>query len=260
MLIRIISDLHLEFGNFELPPLPEDKETILILAGDVGLSDRLYTFEPFKNVFENFRKVIYILGNHEFYKDSFKKSLKTIKTFLSPYENVEVINNEIITIDDVSFICSTMWTSFNNANPIDMQLAKTSMNDYIVIRTGPDKAPYLKKLDPIDTFNEYVKAVEFIFPSIVEQKKKMRKVVVVTHHLPSYLSVEEQFKGERLNSAYATELFNEIEETKPDYWIHGHTHASFDYMIGNTHVICNPRGYYSKALNKNFDPLLRIQI
>jgi hypothetical protein len=26
-------------------------------------------------------------------------------------------------------------------------------------------------------------------------------------------------------------------------WTHGHTHDPFDYMVGKTRVVCNPRGY-----------------
>jgi len=26
-------------------------------------------------------------------------------------------------------------------------------------------------------------------------------------------------------------------------WTHGHTHEDFDYMLGSTRVVCNPRGY-----------------
>jgi hypothetical protein len=26
-------------------------------------------------------------------------------------------------------------------------------------------------------------------------------------------------------------------------WTHGHTHEEFDYMVGSTRIICNPRGY-----------------
>ena len=26
-------------------------------------------------------------------------------------------------------------------------------------------------------------------------------------------------------------------------WTHGHTHENFDYMIGSTRIVCNPRGY-----------------
>ena len=32
-------------------------------------------------------------------------------------------------------------------------------------------------------------------------------------------------------------------------WTHGHTHEPFDYMIGETRIFCNPRGYigYEKS-------------
>jgi hypothetical protein len=26
-------------------------------------------------------------------------------------------------------------------------------------------------------------------------------------------------------------------------WTHGHTHETFDYMVGTTRIVCNPRGY-----------------
>jgi len=26
-------------------------------------------------------------------------------------------------------------------------------------------------------------------------------------------------------------------------WTHGHTHEDFDYMVGSTRIVCNPRGY-----------------
>jgi hypothetical protein len=26
-------------------------------------------------------------------------------------------------------------------------------------------------------------------------------------------------------------------------WTHGHTHHVFDYRIGSTRIVCNPRGY-----------------
>jgi hypothetical protein len=48
------------------------------------------------------------------------------------------------------------------------------------------------------------------------------------------------------------------------YFSHGHTHDSFDYMIGGCRVICNPRGYYtgvnSNDLNPDFDPNFEIEV
>ena len=103
-------------------------------------------------------------------------------------------------------------------------------------------------------------AKEYIFPEIVKQKEDGKKVVVVTHHLPSFQSIPERFRGESLNGAYASELFEDIMETQPDIWCHGHTHGSSDYMIGNTRILCNPRGYHGHELNPDFNDSFTIDL
>lgn len=67
------------------------------------------------------------------------------------------------------------------------------------------------------------------------------KTVVVTHQLPSMLSVDDKYKENLLSSCFASnldDLFGNV-----NIWIHGHTHESFDYVANGTRVICNPRGY-----------------
>jgi Icc-related predicted phosphoesterase len=61
------------------------------------------------------------------------------------------------------------------------------------------------------------------------------KTVVITHHVPTLLNYPEKYKGDVLNEAFAAELFDLIEDSKPDYWIYGHTHSnSADFEIGKT--------------------------
>ena len=69
--------------------------------------------------------------------------------------------------------------------------------------------------------------------------------IIVTHHGPSYKSVTERFIGSELNPGFVTELSEEIlsMENPPKLWIHGHVHSEHDYMIGDTRIICHPRGY-----------------
>jgi hypothetical protein len=46
------------------------------------------------------------------------------------------------------------------------------------------------------------------------------------------------------NGAYSTNLDNYILDRRQiRLWTHGHTHEDFDYMIGTTRIVCNPRGY-----------------
>ncbi|MFZ1641033.1 MAG: hypothetical protein WAV07_06250 [Candidatus Contendobacter sp.] len=43
-------------------------------------------------------------------------------------------------------------------------------------------------------------------------------------------------------------------------WIHGHTHDTFDYLVADTQVLCNPRGYAPFELNPAFNPALVIEV
>jgi hypothetical protein len=67
--------------------------------------------------------------------------------------------------------------------------------------------------------------------------------VVITHHMPSALSVHEKYTDDALNLFFLCEMDDVILDLKPKLWIHGHTHVPFDYKLGDTRVLCNPKGY-----------------
>ena len=120
MKFRLMSDLHLEFGGMDVPPLPEDASTTLVLAGDIGLADRTHTYEKFiKRMANQFKDVIWINGNHEFYHSSFIRAPEKIRAHLDLLlvPNVHYGNNFTVVIDDVAFICATLWTDMDQGNP-----------------------------------------------------------------------------------------------------------------------------------------------
>jgi Icc-related predicted phosphoesterase len=69
--------------------------------------------------------------------------------------------------------------------------------------------------------------------------------VVVGHHAPSKASTHPRYLNDTtMNGAYSSDLSEFIlDRPQIKLWVHGHTHDSFDYMIGSTRVVCNPRGY-----------------
>lgn len=264
MKILILSDLHLEFEHtFLIPEMENEKEIVVVLAGDIALIEKEWTYRDFiNNTCDRFREVIWILGNHEFYGANFPTALDKLWFATLDLVNLYVVDKETVVIDSVAFICTTLWASFDCNNALTMWDAKLIMNDYKRIRTGPSHKPWLRKLKPIDTASGHLRAKEFIFPEIIKQKEAGNNVVVVTHHLPSFHSIPQQFKGNSLNGAYASELSEDIMDTKPNIWIHGHTHGSSDYMIGDTRVLCNPRGYATNPddLNKEFNPTFTLDV
>ena len=84
--------------------------------------------------------------------------------------------------------------------------------------------------------------------------------MIVTHHLPSMQSVAARFKNDVPSAAYASHLDELVANSNAALWIHGHAHNSSDYVIGGTRVLCNPRGYASFALNRQFSPKLVVEV
>ena len=69
MKIKIISDLHQEFGISDLDFSNAD---LIILAGDTNLGTKGIEWVK-RNIPD--KPVIYLLGNHEYYKGSYPKTL-----------------------------------------------------------------------------------------------------------------------------------------------------------------------------------------
>lgn len=261
MLMRFFSDLHLEFGEWVPPALDTDKETVLVLAGDIAIASKSSTYQKFiETVTQQFRHVIYIMGNHEHYHGSVQRSIAKIKRTVGEISNLSIVENEVVTIDNVSFACCTLWTDFMGGNPLAMVQAQSRMNDYRQIRTEQNGDPYGRKLTPSDTLAWHNSSIVFLVDAIEEAKRFGRKVVVVTHHAPSHESIPERFRGDPLNYAYVSSLESMIEHMKPDMWIHGHLHDTQDYHIGKTNVLANPRGYHGHEVNPEFDPVWTIEL
>ena len=62
------------------------------------------------------------------------------------------------------------------------------------------------------------------------------------------------------NASFASDLDHLVART--DCWIHGHTHASRRYRLGQAEVACNPRGYPRTPgfENAGFDPGFCIEV
>lgn len=133
MRTRIISDLHLEFGisNFSFNDID-----LVILAGDVHIGTKGIEW-----ILDNIKEipVIYILGNHEYYKNTYPTILNKIKE-LANLTNIHVLENESVEIQGVTFHGTTLWTNFELfGNPENSgYTCQQKMNDYKLIRILPN--------------------------------------------------------------------------------------------------------------------------
>ena len=146
--------------------------------------------------------------------------------------NVHYYQNKVVRIDNVEFILSTLWS---HIRPEDEYFVHRGMNDFRQILYNG------RRFTPTDFNAEHEKCLDFIKQSVTESTAK--RIVVITHHLPSMAVVAREHKGSLLNSAFATELGNFIADSRIDAWIFGHSHANEEAIIGNTRLVCNQLGY-----------------
>jgi hypothetical protein len=91
--------------------------------------------------------------------------------------------------------------------------------------------------------DDHKQAIDYINHVVANDTAK--KYVVVGHHAPSMQSCADRFRGDRImNGGFYTELGDfMVYRPQIKLWVHGHTHDPYDYVIGETRVVCNPRGY-----------------
>lgn len=252
----LISDLH---GN--IPVYSEKQDAVLLCPGDIHEVHKIngYT-EKVKSLCNTFREVLMVPGNHEYYGTNIERTHNKLQMMSSEIENFVFLQDGLHFIDDVMVIGSTLWTSLSNNDPLTKYDAGRVMNDYRFIRHGPVGYGWKRKLTTDDTMMFHKRSVQFIDKSLDEfidvKYPEMTKVLVMSHHAPSFRSVSPEFRRSNINGAYCSDLDQLIYDKAPDVWVHGHVHSSFDYMIGDTRVLCNPQGYFLKNgtfENKDFD-------
>lgn len=269
MKIYVTSDIHLEFGDLDIEN--RDNVDVLILSGDVcvaadiGRPDANHFMEGarstrivdfFRRVSDRFPHVIYIMGNHEHYHGDFAKSYGRIKTMLDDnlLGNVHLLEKETLEINGYYFIGGTLWTDCNNYDTMTMKHLEQCMNDYRGVKNTND--PTVWKFLPRHTVQDHSKMMDYVrsvLGNLKAQGQHDAQVVVVGHHAPSRLSTHPRYQHDTLmNGGYSTDLNDFIlDHPEIKLWTHGHTHEDFDYMLGTTRIVCNPRGYHGYETRAN---------
>lgn len=281
MRVNVISDLHIDFADLTLPG-----GDVLILSGDVFEAksfkqamynpdmvlleherkdqrpDRFYRFMV-EECAAKYRHVLYVMGNHEHYGFQYHKTYAHIKEQLP--DNIYILENEIKEIDGVLFLGATLWTDMNKGDDLTLYHMKSMMNDYRQVTMFNEAKSAYHKLQPERTMADHHYTVAY-FKQILEENRATGRrlpVVVVTHHAPSKASTKPRYIDDVImNGAYSSDLSEFIlDNPEIKVWTHGHTHDNFDYMIGTTRIICNPRGYKGyEEQAEHFDPTIGFDI
>jgi hypothetical protein len=268
--IAVMSDLHLEFdarfadhpeqGNqsrnapdFYLNP-PQPEADLLVLAGDIHHGPLAIDW-----VVRHFSlPAIMIAGNHEPYGH------ELFRTIAFNRQRATATGGRVVFLERAScvhqtaagerlrLIGATLWTDFQlSGTPTEsMAMAEQRLDDFRLIKV--ERGYQLRALLAADTVRLHRVSINFLRDEL--SRPFDGPTVVITHHAPSPRSIAPPFRDDPLNPAFVSDLEAMIRTFQPPLWIHGHIHNSFDYWIGRTRIVCNPRGYFPDQLNPAFDP------
>lgn len=253
MKVQILSDLHCEFDS---PPyswhIPETEGELIILAGDIGVGIDAINWSIQES--ERLQKpILQLIGNHELYHNSFE--------LINQYRNilngtrVQLLEMNSVKLNDITFMGATLWTDYllygSSGRITAMNAARSFMSDHRLIQRfngmnifSPGDAEEINKIS-LEWLNKELQV--------------MGKKVVITHHAPSIQCLAHKYRGDMLSPAFASDLEGLIVERSPDLWISGHTHFNNDFMIANTRILSNQRGYPKEGI-KGFVPNLTIEV
>lgn len=218
MKFAVISDLHMEFQPWLHEPI---EDAFYLNAGDTHPNELMRDYFHIGVLKSN---VFWVKGNHDYYGHSFRDAATD---FPIPQ-----------TVGDLKIVGATLWTDIRPDRWYDF---REYMMDYRNIK-GMNYDRYM---------NAYKTQHDYLFQADAD--------IWVIHHLPSFQSVHEDYRHSNGNDFFATELSHKILDMKkpPKLIVHGHTHRRFDYMIGNTRVVCHPRGYPNEnEWYQNYQPLI----
>lgn len=241
---RLLSDLHFEFYTTpekllkHIPWSPDDLNTHLILAGDIGCPFRHVNSNKLKRGFgkikingnyvsflrqlrAKFASVTMIAGNHEYYQArAFKLTMGAVDQYIADIcDDLDIVflqcNSRII--DGVTIYGCTLFSNVS-VNAANCMNDTTNIADHgVIIAKHCEHLAWLRGLSAENGPN-----------------------IVVTHHLPTY--IPQVIRNAVTDSGYYTEIIADL-AIKPNVWCCGHVHTPVHTKVKDTEIYISPHGY-----------------
>jgi len=252
MKIQILSDLHLEFFweqhkkiNKLLDSLVSDADTILLAGDTFGIECLEIQMKCIATVFHD-KQVIFIPGNHEYYRSSKHGMDRLLMEESDKYDNLIFLENAFELINDNTIVIGGCgWNDEFN------QIGANMMNDCRLIK-DLEKDNHLSML-----WNRITK--EF-FRETLGMVNGNKKIICMTHNSPLLDFIPEKYAGTPMNPFFANDWSDLVQEFEPDIWVSGHFHQMKKFKKYNTLFIENGYGYFNHAPVKEFVKKMIINI
>ena len=228
MKLLVLSDLHLEFADFEPHAKAVAAADVVVLAGDIrqGTQGIPWARKTFPH-----KPVIYVAGNHEFYGLHWNKLLDELRKEAALHD-IHFLENDSVSIDGIRFLGTTLWTDFDffgrTRRSQSMRAAEEALNDYDCISAGVPPAEesgayerkerlsvtmgpgreYINRLTAAHTLLRHRESLAWLESKL--SKSDRDKTVVVTHHYPHQNSNPPQYADDGLTPAFGSKLPTEV--------------------------------------------------
>lgn len=268
--IRVISDIHADYNkqnNYTF----NFGDDFVINCGDTGAnSNTCVTWNR-----NHIKQGVIVAGNHLGYapdepelgmydtRNTKSFQLHRLGVNLTGVDGPLFLSNSVTQYEGIVILGTTLYTDFAlyGESYIEqaMQYAKQGMNDFRYI-TVPGHREYervpggwkvtktkkgegtVRLFTPQDHAYYFHYSLNFLKEKVLEYSHK--PIIIVTHHAPSPYSIAPEYEGSMLNPAFASNLNDFIlQHPQIRLWCHGHVHNIFDYILGETRVVCYPFGY-----------------
>ena len=239
----VLSDIHLEMLTakqiddfFKELTLRVDKHNpdVIVMAGDVtSLHNRVRLQTTFQRFSDLHRPMVYVAGNHEYYKYSITKGKTELEELSKAFSNLHVLTSGTkVDINGVGFVGDTLWYPKSK----DWRL-NGGITDHRLIS---------------DHQREVHRCYEDFVSKCVPTISK--DCIVVTHHMPFNGCINQKFQDDPYNHFFMTDCSRFIDiYNAPRAWIHGHGHDPVDLILPtDTRVFSNPMAYVGEGTNPNF--------
>ena len=209
--------------------------------------------------------MLLIAGNHEFYYDprddrhvhgsedkAYDLPLARIRNVTTAFDNVKFLEQESFNFPGTSIIIlgCVLWS---NVPAESETTVERLMNDYACIydrkRDANDNKENLSTVTVGDLRLKHVQAVAWLLRSIDAYKAEQMSVpnpksrlIVMTHHLPSFKLIDPHYRTSPVNPGCATDLEGTCLQPPVSLWTCGHSHYFKRIRINGVQCIINASG------------------
>lgn len=261
MKIFLASDIHFEFHNAVdwLPPLPAaDLFDVLVLAGDIGHGPWLAAgLRRLRKCFPT-KPIVYVAGNHEFYRGNITRSPLTDINI----DNFYFLEKSSVTLFGYQFVGTTLWTGFDalGAEHVDraMHEAMYSVADFMEIRTEDrmDTTARPARITPQYMRALYLESKTWLDAALAQSDPS--RTIVVTHFPPRREFRHGLIRESIIAAYFQADCTDLIHRHQPTLWLYGHNHWSDAQRCGNTRVISNQFGYPNEHTGYRADMIIEL--